>query len=99
MFSTVLVESGTYGIVRHPQYLGMILMMCASILVSQHWLFALIGVPLIVSGFTKFIKDEEEHLIAKFGDDYKRYMKKVPRINLLLGIIRLLRRRKEGTKI
>lgn len=93
MYTTVLVESGTYGIVRHPQYLGVALMVCASILVSQHWLFALIGVPLIVSFFTNWIRDEEEHLIAKFGDDYKLYMKKVPRMNLLLGIIRLLRRR------
>lgn len=38
MCTTVLVESGTYGIVRHPQFLGVTLMICASILVSQHWL-------------------------------------------------------------
>ena len=93
MCTTVLVESGTYGIVRHPQFLGVVLMMCASILVSQHWFFALLGVPLIVS-FPKWIKDSEEHLIAKFGDDYKRYMQEVPRMNFIVGIIRLLRRRK-----
>jgi len=93
MATTVLVESGTYGIVRHPQFLGVALMVCASILVSQHWLFALIGVPLIVLLFTKWIKDSEEHLIAKFGDDYKRYMERVPRINFISGIIRLLRKK------
>lgn len=93
MYTTVLVESGTYGIVRHPQYLGMVLMLCASMLVSQHWSFAVIGATLIVSMFAKWIRDEEEHLIAKFGDDYRRYMEKVPRMNLFLGIIRLLRRR------
>jgi len=32
---------------------------------------------------------------VKFGDDYKRYMQKVPRMNFMLGIIRLLRRKKE----
>jgi len=99
MYTTVLVESGTYGIVRHPQYLGMVLMLCAPILVSQHWVFAVIGVLLIVSMFTKWIQDEEEHLIAKFGDDYKRYMEKVPRMNFLLGIIRLLRRRIDRSPI
>jgi len=95
MYTTVLVESGTYGIVRHPQMLGVVLMICASILVSQHWLFVLIGVPLILSFFTKWIQDSEQHLIAKFGDDYKRYMQKVPRMNFLVGIIRLLRRREK----
>jgi protein-S-isoprenylcysteine O-methyltransferase Ste14 len=92
MYTTALVESGTYGIVRYPQFLGVMLIACASILISQHWLFALIGVPLIAS-FPKWIKDAEEHLIAKFGDDYKQYMQRVPRINLLLGIIRLLRKK------
>ncbi|MDH5779447.1 MAG: isoprenylcysteine carboxylmethyltransferase family protein [Candidatus Bathyarchaeota archaeon] len=95
MCTTVLVESGTYGIVRHPQFLGAVLMMCGSILVSQHWVFALIGAPLIAS-MAKWIQEAEESLIAKFGDDYKRYMHKVPRINVVLGIIRLLRRTREA---
>jgi protein-S-isoprenylcysteine O-methyltransferase Ste14 len=34
---------------------------------------------------------EEQMSIEKFGDDYKRYMQKVPRMNLLVGVIRLLR--------
>jgi protein-S-isoprenylcysteine O-methyltransferase Ste14/ferredoxin len=92
MCTTVLVESGTYGIVRHPQFLGVALIVCASILISQHWLSVLIGIPLIMT-FPKWIKDAEEHLIAKFGDDYKQYMQRVPRINLILGIIRLLRKK------
>jgi protein-S-isoprenylcysteine O-methyltransferase Ste14/NAD-dependent dihydropyrimidine dehydrogenase PreA subunit len=92
MATTVLVENGTYGIVRHPQFLGASLMVCASVLVSQHWLFVSLGALFIVSMF-KWIQDAEEHLIAKFGDDYKRYMEKVPRINLVQGVIRLLRRK------
>jgi protein-S-isoprenylcysteine O-methyltransferase Ste14 len=35
----------------------------------------------------------EKGLLVKFGDDYKRYMEKVPRMNPLLGVIRLLRRK------
>ena len=97
MCTTVLVESGTYGIVRHPQFLGVVLMMCGAILVSQHWVFALIGVPLIAS-MAKWIQEAEGHLIAKFGDDYKRYMQKVPRINFVLGVIRLLQRRTREVK-
>ena len=31
----------------------------------------------------------DQELIEKFGDDYKRYMQEVPRMNFLLGLIRL----------
>ncbi len=96
MSTTVLVDSGTYAIVRHPQFLGISLVACGAILISQHWLFLLLALPLL-GLFPKWTNEAEAHLVAKFGDDYKRYMKKVPRMNLLLGIIRLLRRRgKEG---
>jgi len=94
MSTTVLVDSGTYAIVRHPQFLGIVLLMCASILISQHWLTAIVGVPLIVQ-MSMWVQEAEEHLVLKFGDDYKRYMQRVPRMNLLLGIIRLLRRKWE----
>jgi protein-S-isoprenylcysteine O-methyltransferase Ste14/NAD-dependent dihydropyrimidine dehydrogenase PreA subunit len=97
MDTTVIVESGTYGIVRHPQFLGAVLTTCASILISQYWLFALIGIfEVLITA--KWIREEEENLIAKFGDDYKRYMETVPRINLVLGIIRLLRRKWEKAR-
>jgi hypothetical protein len=94
MDTTVVVESGTYGIVRHPQLLGAILSVCASILISQHWLFVVIGI-LIVGVTPRWIREEEASLLAKFGDAYKRYMKKVPSVNFALGIIRLLQRKRE----
>ena len=93
MNTTVLVESGTYGIIRHPYILGSILMMCAAILISQHWLAAIVGVPVSACFYLGAVK-EEKGLMVKFGDDYRRYMEKVPRMNFLLGLIRFLRRRK-----
>jgi NAD-dependent dihydropyrimidine dehydrogenase PreA subunit/protein-S-isoprenylcysteine O-methyltransferase Ste14 len=93
MNTTVLVDCGTYAVVRHPQVLGTILLMSASILISQHWLAAIVGVPLIVCTYLETAY-EERGLIIKFGDDYKRYMQRVPRINFVLGVIRLLQRRK-----
>jgi len=36
--------------------------------------------------------------IEKFGDDYKAYMKKVPRMNFLIGILRSLRRRRRQSQ-
>jgi protein-S-isoprenylcysteine O-methyltransferase Ste14 len=92
--TTVVVDSGIYAVVRHPQYLGFILFALALVLMSQHWLSVFSGVV----GSVLFYKDvlrEEQMSIEKFGDDYKRYMQKVPRMNLLLGIIRLRRMRED----
>ncbi len=94
MDTTVLVDNGTYAIVRHPMFLGNILLMSASILISQHWLGAIVGV--IVSALTYRTQVKlEKGLLVKFGDDYKRYMEKVPRMNLFLGILRFVKRRRE----
>ena len=95
MLTTIIVDSGTYGIVRHPQMLGSVFLMFASILVSQHWAAIIIGILVSVWSYRYLLK-EEKGLIVKFGDDYKSYMQKVPRMNFLVGIVRLLRRRKKG---
>ena len=91
MDTTVLVDSGTYGLVRHPQWLGCIMLMSAAILISQHWLSAIIGIPISAWSYSETLK-EEKGLSIKFGDDYNRYMQRVPRMNLVMGIVRRLRR-------
>ena len=84
---TVLVDTGLYSIVRHPQYTAGILFSLALILISQTWLIAAIGlVGIILLYLDVLFTDKYE--IQKFGDDYKRYMKKVPRTNFILGFIR-----------
>jgi protein-S-isoprenylcysteine O-methyltransferase Ste14 len=62
-------------------------------LISQHWAVIIIGITLSVLFYRDAIK-EENGLIVKFGDDYKSYMQRVPRMNLLLGTARMLQRRK-----
>ena len=93
--TTMLVDSGIYAIVRHPQYLGFILFVLGLVLISQHWLSATSG----AAGSVLFYMDvgkEEETNIEKFGDDYRRYMEKVPRMNVVVGAMRLLRRSRKG---
>ena len=90
--TTIVVDTGIYAVVRHPLYLGWLLMYVALILLSQHWLTAIIGIPGMVCVYL-ISRQEDQRLIEKFGDDYKHYMQKVPRMNLLIGIIRLVRRR------
>ena len=95
LLTTVLVDSGIYAVVRHPEYLGTMLLIFGSILISQHWLTLVLGVPLLVWFFVYVLPEEDRHLIEKFGDNYKRYMQNVPSINLLVGVTQLLKRRKE----
>ena len=92
--TTVVVDSGIYAVIRHPQYLGFILFFFALVLMSQHWLSVSSG----IMGSILFYRDilrEELMSIEKFGNDYERYIRRVPRMNLILGVIRLLKRKRE----
>jgi protein-S-isoprenylcysteine O-methyltransferase Ste14 len=91
--TTQLVDSGVYSIVRHPQYVTFILWAIAGMLLFQHWIVILSGIPIIPLTYIDLIRADKTAL-EKFGDDYKAYMRKVPRANFLLGIIRHLRQRK-----
>jgi len=88
----VLVDSGVYGVIRHPQYLGFILIVFSMVLISQHWL-SLISAFAGCALFYFDIRREEQNSIKKFGVEYNLYMQKVPRLNFILGIVRRLRRR------
>lgn len=85
--TTKLVDTGIYSVVRHPQYITFIMFAISGMLLFQHWIVILLGVPVIPFTYVDLLKADEE-AIQKFGDDYKAYMKKVPRANFLLGIIR-----------
>lgn len=88
----ILIDGGVYSIVRHPLYLGWILgIFVATVFLYQHWLFVLIGVPGIATVYL-ISKEEEQHNVERFGDAYEHYMAKVPRMNLLMGLVRLFRR-------
>lgn len=90
--TTALVDSGVYAVVRHPQYLSFMLLSLFLIFVAQHWLITVIGVAAMALVYTGIVPQADQANLEKFGDDYKRYMEKVPGVNFLAGIIRLLRR-------
>lgn len=92
IYTTKLVDSGIYSIVRHPQYVTFMLWAIAGMLLFQHWIVICLGIPVIPLMYVDLIHADKEG-IKKFGDDYKQYMRKVPRANFLLGIIRVLKRK------
>ena len=91
--TTRLVYTGIYAVVRHPQYTGGVYaIFLTTFLWYPHWLFAVLGV-LGTLAIYMGCREEDQRLIEKFGNDYKSYMKRVPRMNIFLGIFRLLRSR------
>lgn len=85
--TTKLVDTGIYSVVRHPQYVTFMMWAFAGMLLFQHWIVVLLGIPVFPLVYFDLIKADEE-AIEKFGDDYKVYMNRVPRANFLVGIIR-----------
>lgn len=89
----VLLKHGIYRVIRHPLYLGWILaVFVTTIFLYQHWLFIVMGIPGIVSLYLISIEEERSN-IKQFGNSYKSYMKKVPRMNIILGFIKILKKK------
>jgi protein-S-isoprenylcysteine O-methyltransferase Ste14 len=91
--TTLLVETGIYAIVRHPQMGTAWLLMCISlILITQHWISIALAIPTMALVYLDLLR-ADRHLVEKFGDAYRRYMERVPQTNFVAGIIRLATRR------
>ena len=84
-----LIDWGVFGVVRHPMYLGAILLFLSWIFFLPHWIIVVISSVNIAIVYW-FILQGERKNITKFGDTYRRYIESVPRINLLAGLIRRL---------
>lgn len=71
--NTVLVTHGPYRWVRHPFYLCAALLMAFVTVLTANWLIG--GSNLLVLTLLAIrTPKEEQMLIQRFGDDYRRYM-------------------------
>jgi protein-S-isoprenylcysteine O-methyltransferase Ste14 len=87
-----VVDQSLYAITRHPQYLGYILLGSGFALISQHW----VAVLLAFIGATFFYLQaiwEERYCLAQYGEPYAQYLQRVPRFNIIFGILRILQGR------
>ena len=90
--TTKLVDTGIYAVLRHPQYCAGILIAVSMMLMTQHWASAAAGAVVIVTWYVECIY-ADRRLVEKFGDVYVEYMRKVPRVNFILGAILYLQRK------
>ena len=86
----VLVTTGIYSIVRHPIYLGLLIITLGLVVSSGVWAQIMVWIALAVLLVYK-MRWEEVLLSAKYKG-YTEYMAKVP------GIVPGLKPRKSGTK-
>lgn len=68
-----LVRDGLYSKVRHPSYLGLLLLTVGAALTLQSVPAALLGVLLLTPVLIARMVDEERVLSDAFGEDYERY--------------------------
>jgi protein-S-isoprenylcysteine O-methyltransferase Ste14 len=91
--TTRLVDTGIYVVVRHPQYTGGILaIFLTTLLWYPHWLFGVLGVLGTVVIYLN-CREEDQRMVLKFGDNYVAYMKRVPRTNVAVGLVKAIRRK------
>lgn len=74
----VLVTRGPYRWVRHPLYTFGAWLFISFGLMADNWFIAMLGVLAFI-GMAIRTPKEEANLIAKFGDEYREYMKRTGR--------------------
>ena len=75
--SGTLASTGAYDYVRHPQYVGFVLVLLG-FLVQWPTLLTLAMFPVLVVMYVRLAKQEEREVRAAFGDTYDRYAARVP---------------------
>lgn len=72
-----VATTGLYTRIRHPQYVGFVLIMFGFLL---QWptLLTLLMFPILVWVYARLAKSEERDAIAEFGAEYERYRERTP---------------------
>jgi len=72
-----LATTGAYARLRHPQYLGFVLIM-TGFLLQWPTLVTLAMYPVLVFMYGRLAKREELEMLAQFGAEYRRYREAIP---------------------
>jgi protein-S-isoprenylcysteine O-methyltransferase Ste14 len=72
-----LVTGGVYHLVRHPQYLGILLLTLGMLL---HWITlpTLLLWPVLAALYYRLAREEEREMEARYGEEYRKYKRGTP---------------------
>ncbi|MGK2926258.1 MAG: methyltransferase family protein [Lysobacterales bacterium] len=80
-----LATTGAYARVRHPQYVGFVLVM-TGFLLQWPTILTLLMYPVLVTMYVRLARREEGDARREFGADYERYAATVPAFFPRLGM-------------
>ena len=92
VYTTKLVNTGIYAIIRHPFWLSWILLSLSVTLMSQYWIMIILGITIWFIVYLETFQ-LDKGLIKKFGAEYVEYRSTVPRLNIIYGLIKYSIRR------
>lgn len=75
-----LVETGLYKIIRHPGYLGQLMIFAGISISLSNWLAVLLMMIPVATGYVYRIKVEEDFMIEQLGERYLDYQKRTKRM-------------------
>lgn len=71
------VTEGLYAMMRHPQYMGLILIV-AAFFIMWPTVPTLVLAPFLIIRYVTLAREEDRELEEKFGDEFRHYKEKVP---------------------
>jgi protein-S-isoprenylcysteine O-methyltransferase Ste14 len=75
-----LIEKGFYKVIRHPGYLGQILIFMGISIALSNWLSVIVMLFPILIGYMNRIRVEEKFMIEHMGDKYSDYQKRTKKL-------------------
>jgi protein-S-isoprenylcysteine O-methyltransferase Ste14 len=75
-----LIETGIYKYLRHPGYLGQIIIFIGISISLSNWLSVLLMMIPVLSGYIYRIRTEERFMIENIGQKYIDYQKRTKRL-------------------
>lgn len=96
--TVIIIREGPYRVIRHPGYLAELIYFPLLPIVLSRWVpFTFLAVVYCVTwivAISYLVKAEDNFNLRKWGDEYRQFMREVPALNFMRGLINL--RKKTG---
>lgn len=69
-----LITNGIFGYIRHPMYASQWVWVIAQPLLLQNWIAGPSNLLVFILFYTLRVRAEEQMMLDKFGDEYRKYM-------------------------